>query len=378
MIGERHGTPFVLTYMADPKRLARGPAEMLEQSDMAHYLLSLGLVKPRDVVEGDLSVVDMSRRNCVFLARRRAGCTYVVKQARPRTAQTLAHEAAVLRVLAETPELAGQVPTVVHHERDAARLVLSTPGGARDWTDHHSSGRFPRMPARILGRVLATLHRLPAEGMEELPPGVDRMWGLSLPEPPLELLLRLSAGAQDLVARVQASRSMCDRLAELRESDSGRGLVHGDLRWDNCLAIAAATSERRTRVLLVDWELAGAGAAGFDVGTVLAEYLCAWVGSVPIVDPSDPGRLVARARHPLRRMRPALHDFWSAYRRCNHEPPTLRRVMQLAAVRIIQTAVERAQGLAVPSAHVVTLLQLADNLLQHPDDAALGLVGLRA
>jgi hypothetical protein len=52
--------------------------------------------------------------------------------------------------------------------------------------------------------------------------------------------------------------------------------------------------------------------------------------------------------------------------------------MQLAAVRIIQTAVEHAQGLAIPSAHVVTLLQLADNLLRNPEDAALGLVGLRA
>jgi Ser/Thr protein kinase RdoA (MazF antagonist) len=351
---------------------------MLEQSDIAHYLLSLGLVKPRDIVEGDFSVIDVSRRNCVFLAKRRAGPTYVVKQGRPRTAQTLAHEAAVLRALAAAPDLAGRIPEVVHQEREAARLVLSTPAGARDWTDQHGGGRFPRVPARTLGRVLASLHRLPGESIEELPPGVDRMWGLSLPEPPLELLLRLSAGAQDLVARVQASRAVCDRLAELRESDCGRGLVHGDLRWDNCLAVAAATSGRRTRVLLVDWELAGAGAPGFDVGTVLAEYLCAWVGSVPIVDPADPGRLVARARHPLWRMRPAVQDFWSAYRRFNPEAPTLRRVMQLAAVRIIQTAVEHAQGLAIPSAHVVTLLQLADNLLRNPEDAALGLVGLRA
>ena len=351
---------------------------MLEQSDMAHYLLSLGLVKPREIVEGDLSVIDVSRRNCVFLARRPAGDAYVIKQARPRTAQTLAHEAAVLRALAQVPELAGRVPTVVHHEREAARLVLSTPPGARDWTEHHRGGRFPRVPARILARMLATLHRLPADGIEELPPGVERMWGLSLPEPPLELLLRLSAGAQDLVARVQASRTMCARLTALRASDLGAGLVHGDLRWDNCLALAPAPSGRRTRVLLVDWELAGAGAAGFDVGTVLAEYLCAWVESIPIVDPSDPGRLAARARFPLWRMRPALHEFWSEYRRSNPASPALRRVVRLAGVRILQTAVERAQGLTFPSAHVVTLLQLADNLLERPDDAARGLVGLRA
>jgi aminoglycoside phosphotransferase (APT) family kinase protein len=345
---------------------------MLEQSDIAHYLLSLGLVKPRNIVEEDLTVVDASRRNCVFLATTRTGPTYVVKQAGPRTAGTLAHEAAVLRVLAGVSELAGQVPTVVHHEPDAERLVLSTPGGGKGWSDHH--GRFPRIPARILGRALAALHRLPADSVDEVPRGVDRMWGLSLPEPSHQLLLDLSAGAQDLVARLQASDVVCDRLQELRKAVADDSLVHGDLRWDNCLALAAPGSQRRTRVLLLDWELAGPGTAGFDVGTVLAEYLRFWVGSIPIVDPGDPGRLVARAGHPLRRLQPAMKAFWSAYRLANPLQP--RRVVELAAVRLLQTAVERAQGLMAPSAHVVTLVQLADNMLRHPDDAALNLIGL--
>jgi len=364
--------------MASPERLIRGRSEMLEQSDIAHYLLSLGLVKPQDVIEEDLSVVDASRRNCVFLVATSDGPTYVVKQATPRSARTLAHEAAVLRVLADATELAGQVPTVVHHEPEAARLVISTPGGARDWSDHHGTGRYPRIPPRVLGRALAALHRLPADAVEDPPPGLDPMWGLSLPEPSRALLLDLSAGAQDLVARLQASEAVCDRLRELRDAGSDGALMHGDVRWENCLAVAPRGSRRRTRLLLVDWELAGPGAAGYDVGTVIAEYLRSWVGSIPIVEPADPGRLVARAGHPLRRMQPAMHAFWSAYRLANPRPPELRRVVELAAVRLLQAAVERAQDLATPSAHVITLVQLADNMLRRPDQAALGLLGLRA
>jgi Ser/Thr protein kinase RdoA (MazF antagonist) len=348
---------------------------MLEQSDIAHYLLSLGLVKPRDVVDEDLTVVDVSRRNCVFLATTRAGPSFVVKQAGPRSAGTLAHEAAVLGALAGAAELAGRVPVVVHNEPAAGRLVVRTPGGARDWGDHH--GRFPRIPARLLGRTLAALHRLPAGEVEALPPDVDRMWALSLPEPPHELVLDLSSGAQEVVARVQAGRHLCERLGELRDAPGEDALVHGDLRWANCLALAAPGAERRTRVVLVDWELAGPGAAAFDVGTVLAEYLSVWIGSIPIADPADPGRLIARARHPLERMRPAIHDFWSAYRLANPLHPTLRRVVELGAVRLLQTAVEHAQGLAAPTAHVMTLVQLADNLLRDPDDAALTLLALR-
>jgi aminoglycoside phosphotransferase (APT) family kinase protein len=263
------------------------------------------------VVEENLKVVDASRRNCVLIAETRGGPTYVVKQAGPEGAPTLAHEAAVLRVLGRVKELAGHVPTVVHHEPDAARLVLQTPGGASDWADHHRAGRFPRIPARVLGRTLATLHGLPVDGVEHLPPAADRMWGLSLPEPPHELLLDLSDGARDLVARLQGSAELCARLKELREASSDGALVHGDLRWDNCLVVAAPGSRRRTRVLLVDWELAGSGVAAFDAGTVFAEYLCAWVQSIPIVEARDPGRLASRARLPLRRMRPAMEAFWS-------------------------------------------------------------------
>ena len=255
---------------------------MLKQADIAHYLLSLGLVKPRVVVDEEITVVDASRRNCVFVAAVRDEPTYVVKQASPRTARTLAHEAAVLRVLAESTELATHVPTVVHHEPEAALLILSTQGDARDWHTYLIAARFPRTPARVLGRTLASLHRLPADSAEDLPHGVDPMWGLSLPEPPQELLLDLSSGSQDLVARLQSSHALCSRLDELRDARSDGALVHGDLRWENCLAVPPPGSLRRTRVLLIDWELAGPGAAGFDVGTVFAEYLRYWVGSIPI------------------------------------------------------------------------------------------------
>lgn len=347
---------------------------MLEQSDMAHYLLSLGLVKPRDVVEEDLVVVDMSRRNCVFIASTRDGPAFVVKQAGPRSADTLAHEAAVLDALDEIPDMAGKVPSVVHHDPAERRLVLRTPAGGRDWGDHR--GRFPRIPARTLGRTLADLHRLPADALEPSPGG-DRMWALSFPEPSHELILDLSAAAQDLVARVQASRDLCHRLEQLRGTVDDDVPVHGDLRWANCLALTAPGSHRRTRLMLIDWEVAGPGPAAFDVGTVLAEYLAAWIESIPIVEPADPGRLVARARHPLDRMRPAVHDFWSAYRAADPLCPALRRVIELAAVRLLQVAVEHAQRLSAPSARVVTLLQLADNMLRHPEEAALALLALR-
>jgi aminoglycoside phosphotransferase (APT) family kinase protein len=351
---------------------------MLGQSQIAHYLLSLGLVEPRAVLEDGLTVVDASRRNCVFIATTRSGPTYAIKQAGPRSVLTLEHEAWVLRVLADAPELARQVPTVVHEDREMALLVLSSPGGGRDWGEHHKAGSFPLSPARALGRGLAALHRHAVDAVGDQPADVERMWALQFAEPSLELMRDLSAGAQDLMARLQSNPAMIDRLSGLRGHDHQDVFVHGDLRWDNCLAIAPPGSRRRTHTLLVDWELAGRGEAALDVGTVLAEYLSAWVGSIPIAEVAAPGRLLSHAKYPLRRMRPAIDAFWSAYCEPSSTPPTLRRVLELAAVRLLQTAVERAQVLAAPTAHLVTLLQLAENVLLEPEKAAHTLLGLRA
>ena len=66
---------------------------MLEQSDIAHYLLSLSVVKPEAIVDEDFRVVDASRRNTVFVATTSAGPTFVVKQAPSDHAADLAHEA---------------------------------------------------------------------------------------------------------------------------------------------------------------------------------------------------------------------------------------------------------------------------------------------
>ena len=343
---------------------------MIEQSDIAHYLLSLGVVKPQEVIEEGFTVVDASRRNSVFLAATRAGPTFVVKQAREGDASSLTDEAEVLRLLAGSA-VAEHVPAVVHHEPGGC-LVLRTPGGARDWSEH--GGRFSRARARALGRVVADLHRLPID----VPACDAPAWPLLLAAPPHELVLGLSAAAQDLVARIQASDFVCGRLDELGAAESDDALVHGDLRWENVLAVPAGGSRRRTRVLLADWESAGRADPALDVGSVLAEYLRAWVGSIPIVEVVDPGRLVASARYPLTAMRPAMDAFWSAYRGANPQGPALRRVIDMTAVRLLQTAIEVAQGLAAATAHVVTLLQLADNLLRRPDVAARDLLELRA
>jgi aminoglycoside phosphotransferase (APT) family kinase protein len=360
-----------LTPAAVAESVGHDVAAQLKQSQVAHYLVSLGLVNPRAVLEEDLIVTDVSRRNSVFLATTSSGPTYVIKQAGADTLQTLASEAAVLHALERMPEVARLAPELAHYDPRAVRLVLRSPAGTLPWGEQR---RIPRLGARALGHALATIHAA-SPGVGASAAGVEHLWGLSLPEPSLERVRDLSGGALDLLARLQASRELCDRLRRLREEPAGGGFVHGDLRWDNCMATAAPGARRRTRVLLIDWELAGPGEPAADVGAALAEYLRQWVGSIPIVDPAEPGRLAGGARYPLDAMKPAMRAFWEAYRRAR--PVAVRRVAELTGVRLLQTAFEHAQGLTIVTAHVIALLQLADNVLRTPEQAAWTLMGVR-
>jgi hypothetical protein len=87
-------------------------------------------------------------------------------------------------------------------------------------------------------------------------------------------------------------------------------------------------------------------------------------------------RFAHLARYPLPSMQPAIQEFWLTYRSARTRPPALVHVAELAAVRLLQTAVEHARLLNELSAHVMATTQLAAHLLRDPTGATLALLGL--
>src|ERR1700676_29463 len=70
----------------------------LTQAEIVPYLLNRGFINGEQVVDGDLAVLDASRRNCNFRVSSRLGPSYLVKQGvGPGGFATVAHEAAVYR-----------------------------------------------------------------------------------------------------------------------------------------------------------------------------------------------------------------------------------------------------------------------------------------
>src|SRR5215210_7306856 len=90
----------------------RGPRRAVQgATDVVGYLLERGLIHPRAVVHGALTVDDRSHLNRVFLVRAE-GERHLVVKAGPR----IAREAAALERLRPVAGLAQALPRVVAHD----------------------------------------------------------------------------------------------------------------------------------------------------------------------------------------------------------------------------------------------------------------------
>jgi aminoglycoside phosphotransferase (APT) family kinase protein len=351
------------------------------------YLLERNLISAEAVVDGGLRIVDhVSHRNRVFIVTSHGEQEYVVKQPSDGDGGGVRREALVLEALrAANRRLAARLPAPVSYDAGRGVLVLEAARDSRDLSDCHARGRFARDLAAKVGWTLALLHATPPATLGRQGVAWDSRWALRLHRPSLTIAQQMLTGAAwELVRTIQQSQELCAALDELDASLREVAVIHGDVRWDNILsARASGASPRRSRVLLIDWEFAGRGDPSLDVGAFFGEYLRAWLRSIPIVDPFDPGCLLAHAGRPLKRMRPAINAFWLSYAR--HSPAAapelgrlLRRAASCAAVRVLAHAFEESLSQGELPGRARFALQLSLNILQRPDEAIAHLLGIGA
>lgn len=374
---------------------------MLALSEVAGYLLVRGLIDVEAVVDGRLTIQDVSSRNqnCAVSARESEG--FFIKQAVPTPQSSeasatggpsLAHEAAVYELIGALPRgAAGEgiralLPRCYAYDQERRLLLLGLLDGAQDLTSHHSrAGRFSTSLARRLGAGLGDLHQLayqPALGHPEHFRG-RVPWVLGLDCPGTALLQEASQAGLQLVQILQSSWEMRAVLAELRTQWRVDAFVHHDLKWDNCLVLRSGESRRCTRIALVDWEFADLGDACWDAGSVLGNYLSFWLASVPVTGTEPPDRYLELARYPLSSMQPAMNSFWAAYTRgrgwdASTAEQALLRCVRYAGARLVQSAYERTLRMSRLDGNSVCLLQLALNVMTRPREAAHHLLGIAA
>ncbi len=365
---------------------------VLTPKEIAPYLIESGLVSARSIVEGDLAVLDASRRNSNFKVVSERGTSYLIKQGVDRErAGTVANEATVCSFLqsdAAYAPLRPYLPVLHMYSPEEHVEVFELLRDACDLREYHTRlGRFPTNLATDLGLVLGTLHSARSlAGKTGQMQHRDAPWPLTLHRPSFALYERMSNANVQLVSTMQsfpAFGMLLDALRarwpEFAEGEAGT-LVHYDIKLDNLLVVRDR-SGRTKCIKLVDWELAGLGDPAWDVGALFGEYLGFWLLSIPITGENPPEHFLDMALYPLSRIQPALGAFWRSYKEQmgldgQEAAQFLWRAVAYAACRLLQTAFESSQGASRLTGNALCFLQLSFNVLQRPFEAAAQLLGI--
>jgi aminoglycoside phosphotransferase (APT) family kinase protein len=358
------------------------------------YLVERDLVKAKVIVEGDLEVVDVGRRNENLKIIRQDGPSYLLKQpgaGESFTDATIRCEAGFYKHCQLHPgsaELRTIIPGFHSWDENRRVLILELVDGRPLWA-HYASTTAPEFPAdsaQPLGQALGTLHRVFRGRASRPDPWIVQLasappWILFAHRPTPEIFTRLSPASLEVLRLLQQDRPMTAGLDSLRGEWTADTLIHGDIKGDNVLVTARTDEE--VRVHIVDWELIQVGDAAWDVGNIFRDFLGYWLLSVPLSGDLTAEQMLQNAQIPLTNLHPATRAFWNAYCHSasldtNAANDFLLRSARFAAARMAQGAYELSAATRTPSNLAISMLQLAANILADPRNALLHLLGIPA
>lgn len=364
---------------------------LLNSDSVVHYLLQRGLLSFDSVVDGDLMVVEAPRRNRNFKVTRQRQPGVFVKQVQewdPQAIATVQREAWCYSLAKTLPELASlkeMLPEFHTYDQQRNVLVLELLSGFESLAEYHIRlGKFPVEIAVALADILGTYHRQTRDKLQNLPQAAifPRMapWILSIHQQQPGWFQSLSAANSQLLGIVKKYDQFATALDQLRAQWSFTSLVHGDIKWDNCL-IQPASDGGKLKIKVIDWELADLGDPLWDVGAILQSYLCHWILSMPIWQGARPEEVIARAPYPLEALQSPINAFWNRYKEVAQIPAdqrkdALARSISYGATRMIQSAYEALSFAAQINANALYLLQVSMNILLDINEATRELFGI--
>jgi hypothetical protein len=367
---------------------------LLNSDNVVHYLLQRGFISFESVVDGDLMVLEAPRRNRNFKVTRQRQPGVFVKQVQewdPQALATVRREAWCYSLAQTLPELATlkeMLPGFFAYDQQRSVLLLELLSGFESLAEYQQRlGKFPVEIAVLLADALGAYHRETKDKLEHLPQAsiFPRMapWILSIHLQQPGWFQSLSAANSQLLGIVKKYDQFATALDQLRGKWNFSSLVHGDIKWDNCLIQMPAEAGGKAKLKVIDWELADLGDPLWDVGAILQSYLSYWILSMPTWPGASAADLIAKAPFQLEVFQAPVNAFWNRYKEVAQIPPerrkeALARSIGYGAARMIQTAYEALSFAAQMNANALYLLQVSMNILLNPDEARSELFGIPA
>lgn len=228
-------------------------------------------------------------------------------------------------------------------------------------TVHDIEAADPRSAIGVLvalAPALAELHGWPVRPSSGAPPAVP-----ALPELdpiPASAWLDSPASSRLLLGRLHRRELLCAALRDVAAAPGPRGLIHGDLKVDNVLSSP-------TGPVVLDWELAGHGAVGWDLGSVAGSIVALWLASLDL-DDDRPEAWFDTAAVPYREVGEAARQLVADYRKHARGPVPSRSTLatHTAAWLVGRSWVESLFRPQVDPRHLLRLV-IAEGLVRRPE-----------
>jgi hypothetical protein len=356
----------------------------LTVSNLADYLVSSGLVTPESVVEGDFAIAEAGRRNRNFKVARRRDSGLFIKQIKTSEAQaisTVQREAAFYQAVQANPlyaRLAELMPRLLRYEPGRYAIVLEYLQHAESLAERQvRTNAYDAESARLVGSALGLVHSFgPAIAVD---PAFRTIFTRQLPWPLMldtlgpQVFQPYGAAGMQLYSMLQQTPGLIPMLCALRMEWVYDSLIHGDMKWDNCLAWTGEKGEQRLRI--VDWELADLGDGAWDVASILKEYLV-----VAIFAALTAQQTGAAAAHTMATLRPSIREFWAAYAAARGLIGDAARIardraVRFTAARLVTAVLEYLHASPNASAAASAMIQSSAGILLQPGAAAAELFG---
>ncbi len=360
----------------------------LTATNLVHYLLSNACLSTQQVVDGDCQIIEAGRRNRNYKVKIDADAGLFVKQIREYDAMsisTMQREIYCYRMVQAEPfsALKEMMPRFIYADTERHCLILELFTQAQNLNELQLHNQvMPDWVGSLLGASIGACHKqisayaFTATDIQNFPRSLP--WVFNFHHSSLQSKTPLSGGVQQLAQLIRQHPDLQQALHQLTLNWQYNSLIHGDIKWENCMLISKAGEAPQLK--LIDWELVDYGDNCWDIAGVLQSFLSSWIFTMPLHQAMPIADYLKNSGLPLEKMHGVIKNFWRAYQQSaaltkQQSHYQLLLSIRYCAARLIQTAYEIIYHSAQLSPQATTLLQVSQNIFQQPHAAAIELFG---
>ncbi|MBA3750041.1 MAG: hypothetical protein H0X03_03955 [Nitrosopumilus sp.] len=219
-------------------------SEIIDIDNATEYLLNRKIIDTYSIVNGDLKIIDASRKNRNIKVLRTNDPSFLIKQSYKTDTSssiTLKRDALLYALIQNYPKFSTLLEIVPHiHDFDENKNILLVEFiDGYSWNEYIYSIKDKDIGKEnifSLGKIIGTCHDLFKNMMDENQLNfLPRTFESSFLHPGPEIFINLSQANMELLKIIQRDLKIYGRMEEIFLKWNPQTLIHGDIKFDNII-----------------------------------------------------------------------------------------------------------------------------------------------